>query len=795
MLYGREAVLEELLPRLTGLEPGGPGRRARLVRQEHPGRLPVVLLSGRHGTGKTAVLDAAQERFTGGLPLARVDCVDCGAPEGAGAPGTAPGPPVPVPLDPPSNTSGVIEVLERLVTGLARQTPGYRLRFPRLLAGLFAVSSWRRGQEGQRELAAARFERLLPLAQGAPEEDGEGWTARISAQLAGAAAEQDVEPVAGLVVGEYFARHLSGRERETVVSWYRAGAAAPGEHPGDPLVRMCLDFHQGGDLRAPVESTLLAALLDDLAEHWSGWWRRVNRRPRPLALLDDAHAPAGREFLARLLDHRARGGARTPDPLVVVAGHLDGGGSADAVYPHAVTARLSGNGPTGGWRPPPPEREPTGGVLKVPLAALAPADIQAMLRRTPRPVHPRLPTVLHRLTGGHPHGSALLCEAVVAASAVRDVDPGELLDLETEDGGPVGELLVQRLVPELPLRYHLMMLCLARDRTAAEALAASVVLAPDAATTAGGGGPGGSERTRVAEAARYLERERWAPRPAPDGPDGFGSPDGLGGSTGAGGHDGREGRDGGEDAAGGPGPVAVPSFVSHPFLHALLVHEARRGSPQVEPGRRWDDMHAFLAAHHAARAGTAGDGDGRDGRDGGGGAAGAAADAEEAEELRHTLARGRAAAVVTRLTSRFTGGGDAARWLAVLRRVATAPHPPHDAWRDERARIARGLRERTDPRPDPDDGRDGRDDQGAPGGRDGRDADVWRSVDRLLHALWLLDDPLRAPTEELCAALRKELDFLAPRHPEGFTVLDAAAGSWPAAAWAQSRPYPVYGLD
>ncbi|NNG87866.1 hypothetical protein HLB32_23825, partial [Streptomyces cacaoi] len=174
---------------------------------------------------------------------------------------------------------------------------------------------------------------------------------------------------------------------------------------------------------------------------------------------------------------------------------------------------------------------------------------------------------------------------------------------------------------------------------------------------------------------------------------------------------------------------------------------------------------------------------------------GAAADAEEAEELRHTLARGRAAAVVTRLTSRFTGGGDAARWLAVLRRVATAPHPPHDAWRDERARIARGLRERTDPRPDPDDGRDGRDDQGAPGGRDGRDADVWRSVDRLLHALWLLDDPLRAPTEELCAALRKELDFLAPRHPEGFTVLDAAAGSWPAAAWAQSRPYPVYGLD
>ncbi|WP_344528432.1 ATP-binding protein [Streptomyces albiaxialis] len=701
-LYGRAPLLGGLLPRLTGLDTGP---KPRLVRHEHPEDHPAVLLTGGHGAGKTAVLDAVRDAYAGALPLARVDLA-------ALAPFAAQWPELDPASDPYaslSNTSGVVEVLERLAVALAAPVPGYRrVRFPRLLPGLFAVSSWRRGHGEQRALAAARFARLLPLADGGEAESGEEWADRISARLAGAAAEADVEPVAAEVVREYAARHTGGKERGTVHDWY--AARAPGQPQADPLVRLCLDFHQGGDLQSPVEQTLVTALLDDLTDAWSGWWMRVNRKPRPLALLDDAHTAAGRAFLDRVLEHRTEG-AR--DPLVVLATHLGGAGEA---YPDAARAELAELAHGSGWDRHAHDHldRPSAGALRVALPPLSPADVRAMLQRTPKPVHARLQTVLYRLTGGHPQGSALLCDAVVSASASRDVRPGELLDLETEDGTPAGDLLVQRLVPELPLRHHLMVLSLARDREAAEALATGALLAEESGPAGESGAD--AERARVAEAARHLERERWTPEA--DDPHG-----------------------------------AAPSFVAHPFLHALLVHEVRRGSPQAEPGRRWDDLHALLHRHHLERGGEG-----------------------DPDALRHRLARGDAWGVVERLVPAFTGQDDARAWLALLRHLASAPHPPappYGEWRDERVETARGALDHRH--------------QGADG--------VHRSVNRLLHALWYLDDPVREPRDELCVALHKELAFLAPRHSTGFTVLDAAAGAWAAAARDSRRPYPVEGLD
>ncbi|MFG3252002.1 ATP-binding protein [Streptomyces sp. NPDC048172] len=713
-LYGRDPLLRGLLPRLTGLDTGP---KPRLVRHEHPEDHPVVLLTGGHGAGKTAVLDAARAAYEGSVPLARVDLATLASPWPELDPAADPY----VSL---SNTSGVVEVLERLAVALAAPVPGHRrTRFPRLLPGLFAVSSWRRGHGEQRALAAARFGRLLPLADGGAGEDGEEWADRISARMAGAAAEADVEPIAEEVVREYAGRHIGGKERGTVHDWY--AARVPGQPQGDPLVRLCLDFHQGGDLQSPVEQTLVAALLDDLTDAWSGWWMRVNRKPRPLALLDDAHTAAGRAFLDRVLEHRTDG-AR--DPLVVLATHL---GGADEAYPDAARTELGELAHGSGWdrRAHDHVERPSAGALRVALPPLSTADVRAMLQRTPKPVHARLQTVLYRLTGGHPQGSALLCEAVVNASATRDVLPGELLDLETEDGTPAGDLLVQRLLPELPLRHHLMVLSLARDRDAAEALATGALLAADT-------GPAGesgvdAERARVAEAARHLERERWTPEP--DDPHGaapsFAAPSFAAPS------------------------FAAPSFVAHPFLHALLVHEVRRGSPQAEPGRRWEDLHLLLRDHHEARGGES-----------------------DPDALRHRLAGGDAWGVVERLAGAFTEGDDARAWLALLRHLATAPHPPappYGEWRDERVETARGSLDHRH------------------AGADG----VRRSVNRLLHALWYLDDPVREPLNELCVALHKELAFLAPRHSTGFTVLDAAAGSWAAAARDSRRPYPVEGLD
>ncbi|WP_258572571.1 hypothetical protein [Streptomyces sp. KM273126] len=143
-LYGRDPILRALVPRLVGLAPD----RRELVPQEHRDDPPVTLVTGRHGMGRTAVLDALDAAYRGRVPLGRVDAAQS---EQARWSGSA-----------ASNTSALVEILEQLVCELAPVVPGSgRLRFSRLLPGLFAVSSWHRGNEGEQLLARDRIARLL----------------------------------------------------------------------------------------------------------------------------------------------------------------------------------------------------------------------------------------------------------------------------------------------------------------------------------------------------------------------------------------------------------------------------------------------------------------------------------------------------------------------------------------------------------------------------------------------------------------------------------------------------------
>src|ERR1044072_7010233 len=57
-LYGRDPLLRSLVPRLTGLALDERSRTAR----EHQGDLPVVLVTGYHGMGRSAVLAAVAAR-------------------------------------------------------------------------------------------------------------------------------------------------------------------------------------------------------------------------------------------------------------------------------------------------------------------------------------------------------------------------------------------------------------------------------------------------------------------------------------------------------------------------------------------------------------------------------------------------------------------------------------------------------------------------------------------------------------------------------------------------------------
>lgn len=540
-LYARDPLVRGLVPKLVGLAYD----RQQTVPRQPDDDLPVVLLTGRHGMGKTAVLDALATAYEDRLPLARADLAAVG--------------PTPRQMLETGNVSAVVDALVLLVEGLAPAVPQYgRRRFDRLLPGLFAVSSWHRGDMAEQALARERIARLLTACELRGDEPdvadvsdaGAAWLADVAAQLAAADGDDDLEPVAQAVVRQFFDRHTGRRDGRTVLDWYAAQSSA-GDQGMDALVKLSLRFHRGGDFRHDVEDILVSAFLADMADAYGGWKRRV-RTPRPLALLDNAHTDGGRQLVDLLL--RARAGARArgarPDPLVVVATQLGRGGgargeSADRTdrMDRADRMDLAEIADAADWCRIPPGRQPVA-LHTVTLPPLSRRDVLAMLDRTPRALDAYLPSALHRLTRGQPLGCRVLCDAVLHADGDA-AHPGRLLELTTPEGGPATEELLERLVGQAQLRDLLVLLSIARDRDAAGALAttyAQLSAEPYPADTA----------------ERDLERGLWT--------------------------------EGDRSSA----------FVDDPFLRALLVEELRRTCAGDGARYSWQDLHGVLRDHHAA---------------------------------------------------------------------------------------------------------------------------------------------------------------------------------------------------
>ncbi|AXK33076.1 ATP-binding protein [Streptomyces armeniacus] len=525
-LYAREPLVRGLVPKLVGLAHD----RQQTVPRQPDDDLPVVLLTGRHGMGKTAVLDELATSYEGRLPLARADLA-AAAPTARTQLGT-------------SNVSAVVDTLFLLAEGLAPAVPQYgRRRFDRLLPGLFAVSSWHRGNVAEQTLARERIARLLTACELRSGDEDEGdtgvaWMADVAAQLAEANGDDDLEPVADAVVRQYFDRHVGRREARTVLDWYAAQSSAGDQGP-EVLVKLSLRFHRGGDFRYDVEDTLVSAFLADLADAY-GTWKRRTGTPRPLALLDNVHTPGGRQLIDLLL--RARAGARArgdrPDPLVVVATQLGRGGGAagEPAEPAAIADAAAWCRLPAGTSPVP--------LHTVTLPPLSRRDVLAMLDHTPRALDAYLPSALHRLTGGQPLGCGVLSDAVLNLAEERAARPGQLLELTTPDGRPVTEELLERLVGQPQLRDLLVLLSLARDPEAAGALATAYA-------------PLSAEPYPADTAERDLERELWT---AGDG----------------------------------------TAFVDDPFLRALLVEELRRRCAGDGARYRWQDLHGTLRDHHTA---------------------------------------------------------------------------------------------------------------------------------------------------------------------------------------------------
>ncbi|GAA2112854.1 ATP-binding protein [Streptomyces synnematoformans] len=521
-LYGRDAVLTELVPRMVGLHPS----RNRTIRQEPRGEVPAVVLHGRHGAGRSAVLAELRGAYADRVPLAVVDCAGTADDDAA-----------------VSNTSSTAELLTDLARGLSGHRPGFgRLRLPRLLTGLVAVSAWHRGEAGEQTCARERVAALLTdCGLEKDPERARAWPGDVLDLVDGWGTD-DLGPIAAASVRLFTDRYLGRRENRAMRRWYLDVDGPPGARGDDVdvLTGISRAFHLGDDIRRRTESCLVEALLEDLRAAYTGW-RHLNAAPRPLALLDNVHTPAGGHLLDLLLARRLDAADR-PDPLVVVATSLgEPRGERFAGAARCTFADVPG---LAGWRR--PVRGSSGaGLVTLPLPPLDRDELLTMLRvGTEWGVRQEVARAVHRFTGGSPLGCRMFYDALEAAPEPPSVEPHELARLRLA-GEHVTEQMLHALVPDAELSGYLVLLSVAQDPAAARALAGAYLTR--------------DHQAGAVEAVRsHLRAEQW--------------------------------------------PQAGRPFVADDFLRAVLVHELRRRpAGATDPPLSWPELHELLRAHHEDR--------------------------------------------------------------------------------------------------------------------------------------------------------------------------------------------------
>ncbi|MFD8819154.1 hypothetical protein ACFV23_48665 [Streptomyces sp. NPDC059627] len=202
-------------------------------------------------------------------------------------------------------------------------------------------------------------------------------------------------------------------------------------------------------------------------------------------------------------------------------------------------------------------------------------------------------------------------------------------------------------------------------------------------------------------------------------------------------------------------PTVPGQFVGDPFVRTLLLLRLHLRDADHSG---WRTAHETLVAYYT-----------RDRPDG-----------QDRFRLHHQLALGRTGPAVAHLRDGFPVL-DTRTWLHTLRFIASAPYfHAHDAegrdstgHGDRRTAVALG---RTD------------DQQRVPDGLDGADAVLHLRIRRLLHAVWLLTDPLVLPDRTVARRLRFELEQLSNLRPAGNALLWRASREGPAAALAGRPP-------
>ncbi|MFF2406747.1 hypothetical protein [Streptomyces sp. NPDC058092] len=366
--------------------------------------------------------------------------------------------------------------------------------------------------------------------------------------------------------------------------------------------------------------------------------------------------------------------------------------------------------------------EVTSGILAVELTALSPAHVQAAFDRHD-PVG-RAPAGLargvHRLTGGRPLGVALLAqaagEALLPGAAGEALLPGAAQSGAPRPGAPAPESLVPGALLDRTVELR-------EDRApvrVADELLARLLPGQQLDVLSVLAAAHGEDSARLLATARLRGRS-------------------LDGDVALRVRDVLRAQD---------WPVGPEYFVADPLLRSLLLHRLRFQDNDHPDYAAWRAVHGTLRAEYAPGGHCR----------------------SVPHQLHQELVLGSTGNCVTHLRERFTERNVTA-WLDSLRFIASAPypHPPGHAGPDPRRAVALG-REESGSLPDEETGLQGLGEQAV---------ELQLRLRRLLHAVWLLSDPLALPDEEVIDKMAHELRQLSGRHPTGNSVLWDAATHWP----------------
>nr|WP_243275175.1 hypothetical protein [Streptomyces albus] len=716
-MLGEEGFFASLL----GRAPSGAGREPL-----YGPDLPVVLLTGGPGMGKGRLLRAVRDRFAAKVPVIFLDCAspvyaDRAEPE-PGARSVA--------------TEALAEVARRLSTW---QGTGGSFALPRLFTGLAVVATG--VAEGTAEAVATEVERYEELPQKQRLRGlgtGDFWKGVVRGtvrNLLTTLSGQQLDPysaaVSNALLDALFER-LAPRGRAELERLYGAYPGAAGQ-PKHGLSNLAADFQAGGEARELAEGFLFRALREDLEAAYasaSGWLRRVGR---PGLLLDHAETPLGERLLRAVLSDR-RAGQRDRVVIVGTARRADGGAFLHGGLPPEEVVRPVEFRPADG-RPPAWSRRTDGGSDRAPLADgvlllrmpfLTGDQLRRETERRQQRAEPegganrrRIDSAVARLSGGRPHTVIRLAAAAAAFRMPADANDRDILDAPLQHSGDGGaeQPVADVLLQELILD-QLPVALPDEHRDHWLDLLTHLSVAHDQ------------------ECADVLLRHHQAGRVHK-----LTSHHVLELLTDTG------------------WPGCERHFIGDFGLRQLLVHRLYGLSPG---GAAWYADHHLLRDHYAARAaagegapGDAASGNGRpdDGASGDGASTvgtrgNGAFRSLTAHRMNHHLVSGGAHDVVRHLAA--TLPGRPREWCAELLEIAQAPYPGGADARRERAQGLVAV--------------------------DG--AALRRTVDQLLHAVWLCEERTRPTGKETARTLAKLLDLLSIMEFDGAGQLSRTATSW-----------------